>query len=84
MTVKMLNVYFKAMNRSLTSVILGGFGNKSVKFNAQAAIGGTHTETNVDQVVDLMVNSKSIIITPGETEKIKDLINYYYYYQIFC
>lgn len=57
------------MNRSLTSVILGGFGNKPIECNAQAAIGGTHTETNIDQVADLMINSKNIIITPGEIEK---------------
>lgn len=59
------------MNRSLTSVILGGFGNKSVESNttSQVSITGTHTETTVDQVADLMVNSKSIIITPGEIEK---------------
>jgi len=58
------------MNRSLTSVILGGFGNKPVDSNAQLAIGGTHTETNVDQVADFMVNSKNIIITPGEMGEI--------------
>lgn len=58
------------MNRSLTSVILGGFGNKPVQSNiAQAAIAGIHTETNIDQVADLMNNSKSIIITPGEMKK---------------
>ncbi|XP_027843288.2 NAD(P) transhydrogenase, mitochondrial-like isoform X1 [Aphis gossypii] len=55
----------KAMNRSLTSVILGGFGNKPVKSSKQAEIAGTHTETSVDQVADLMINSKNIIITPG-------------------
>lgn len=54
------------MNRSLTSVILGGFGNKPVKSSEQAAISGTHTETSVDQVADLMANSKNIIITPGK------------------
>lgn len=58
------------MNRSLTSVILGGFGNKPIECNAQTAIGGTHTETNIDQVADLMINSKNIIITPGEIEKV--------------
>ncbi|VVC32615.1 DHS-like NAD/FAD-binding domain,NAD(P) transhydrogenase, alpha subunit, C-terminal,NADP [Cinara cedri] len=55
----------KAMNRSLTSVILGGFGNKPVKSSQLAEIGGIHTETNVDQVADLLNNSKNIIITPG-------------------
>lgn len=58
------------MNRSLTSVILGGFGNKPVQSNtAQDAIAGVHTETNIDQVADLMNNSKSIIITPGRMKK---------------
>lgn len=57
------------MNRSLTSVILGGFGNKPVKSSEQTAISGTHTETSVDQVADLMANSKNIIITPGKTNK---------------
>lgn len=56
------------MNRSLTSVILGGFGNKSVESNTEVSITGTHTETTVDQVADLMANSKSIIITPGKIE----------------
>lgn len=55
----------KAMNRSLTSVILGGFGNKPVKSTTQEIISGTHSETNVDQVADLLINSQNIIITPG-------------------
>ncbi|XP_050537669.1 NAD(P) transhydrogenase, mitochondrial-like [Daktulosphaira vitifoliae] len=55
----------KAMNRSLTNVILGGFGTKPSKINGQDAIAGTHTEASVDQVADLMMNSKDIIITPG-------------------
>ena len=57
------------MNRSLTSVILGGFGNKPVNSIKQEAISGTHLETNVDQVADLMINSKNIIITPGKMKK---------------
>lgn len=62
------------MNRSLTSVILGGFGNKPVKSSEQAAITGTHTETNVEQVADLMLNSKNIIITPGEILHIESFL----------
>jgi len=63
----MFYFYFKAMNRSLTSVILGGFGNKPVESNTvQTSIAGTYTEASVDQVADLMANSKNIIITPGE------------------
>lgn len=64
-----LMIYFKAMNRSLTSVILGGFGNKPVKSSELTAIAGVHTETNIDQVANLMINSKNIIITPGELKK---------------
>lgn len=66
------------MNRSLISVILGGFGNKSSQNNEiQALIAGTHTETNIDHVADLMMSSKNIIITPGEMKKI--LINYIFH-----
>lgn len=66
------------MNRSLTSVILGGFGNKLGENNEKAVlIDGTHVETNIDQVADLMINSKDIIITPGKM-KIK-LINYMFH-----
>jgi len=57
------------MNRSLTSVILGGFGNKPVKSTTQELISGTHSETNVDQVADLLINSQNIIITPGKMKK---------------
>jgi len=57
------------MNRSLTSVILGGFGNKPVNSTTQETISGTHSETNVDQVADLLINSKNIIITPGKMKK---------------
>lgn len=64
------------MNRSLTSVILGGFGNKPVKTNKQESIAGTHIETSVDQVADLMINSQNIIITPGEIKR--TLINISY------
>jgi len=60
------------MNRSLTSVILGGFGNKPVKSTTQETISGTHSETNVDQVADLLINSQNIIITPGKMKKMFD------------
>lgn len=54
------------MNRSLTSVILGGFGNKPANANTAVKLSTeTHTETSIDQVADLMENSKTIIITPG-------------------
>merc|ERR1712127_1012063 len=39
----------KAMNRSLTSVILGGFGTSSTGTGKPMEITGTHTEVNIDQ-----------------------------------
>jgi len=55
----------RAMNRSLTNVILGGYGTSSTGTGKPMEIIGEHTETNVDQTVDMMVNAKNIIIVPG-------------------
>eukprot|EP01027_Heterolobosea_sp_BB2_P013261 GEZU01019126.1.p2 GENE.GEZU01019126.1~~GEZU01019126.1.p2 ORF type:complete len:264 (+),score=113.10 GEZU01019126.1:69-860(+) len=57
----------KAMNRSLISVILGGFGAGANAPAATAAkkVDQNYTETNTDEVVDMLVNAKNVIITPG-------------------
>ncbi|KAB7497775.1 NAD(P) transhydrogenase, mitochondrial [Armadillidium nasatum] len=55
----------KAMNRSLPNVILGGYGTSSTGTGKPMEITGTHTETNVEQTVEMMKNSKNIIIVPG-------------------
>lgn len=55
----------KAMNRSLTNVILGGYGTSSTGKGEAMAITGTHTEMNALSVADLIYNAKNIIITPG-------------------
>ncbi|KAK6623224.1 hypothetical protein RUM43_009076 [Polyplax serrata] len=55
----------KAMNRSLMNVILGGFGTSSTQGGKPMEITGTHTEVNVDNVVEMIGNAKNIIITPG-------------------
>ncbi|XP_053699405.1 NAD(P) transhydrogenase, mitochondrial-like [Sabethes cyaneus] len=55
----------KAMNRSLPNVILGGYGTSSTGGGKPAEIVGTHTEVNVDGVVEMIRNAKNIIITPG-------------------
>lgn len=55
----------KAMNRSLVNVILGGYGTSSTQTGKPMEITGTHTEVNVENVVDMIVNAKDIIITPG-------------------
>ncbi|MBT8449466.1 MAG: Re/Si-specific NAD(P)(+) transhydrogenase subunit beta [Gammaproteobacteria bacterium] len=54
----------RAMNRSFISVIAGGFGD-----TGEAASGdvdyGTHEETNAEAVADMLLNSGTVIITPG-------------------
>ncbi|KAK8750871.1 hypothetical protein OTU49_015035 [Cherax quadricarinatus] len=55
----------KAMNRSLPNVIMGGFGTSSTGTGKPMEITGTHTETNVEQTVEMMTNAKNIIIVPG-------------------
>ena len=55
----------KAMNRSLTNVIFGGYGTLSSKGGKPMEITGTHTEVNIDGTVDLIREAQNIIITPG-------------------
>src|SRR5580698_241640 len=58
----------KAMNRSIWNVILGGFGGES---GAKPAAGGAVVpagkvnETTVDQVAELLLAARSVIIVPG-------------------
>ena len=53
----------KAMNRSFISVIAGGFGTDVVITTDHDY--GEHTETNAENVADMLNNAKSVIITPG-------------------
>ena len=57
----------KAINRSLTNVILGGLAtqSRSYKGGKLKEITGTHTEVDVDGTVDLIREARNIIITPG-------------------
>ena len=57
----------KAMNRSLTNVILGGLAtvSKDYKGGKPKEITGMHTEIDIDGTVDLIREAKNIIITPG-------------------
>lgn len=57
----------KAMNRSLTNVILGGanIGTKSHAGGKPMEITGTHTETDVVGCTEMIANAKNIIIVPG-------------------
>ena len=60
----------KAMNRSIFNVILGGFGAESGSSGAKPAGGATTpagkvTETTVDQVAEMLLAARSVIIVPG-------------------
>lgn len=59
------HIMCKAMNRSLPSVILGGYGTSSTGGGKPMEITGTHTEVVVDNVAEMIRNAKNIIITPG-------------------
>ena len=50
------------MNRSLANVILGGYG---VSKGPAMAVEGTHTETDVHSVVDMLTGARDVIIVPG-------------------
>jgi NAD(P) transhydrogenase subunit beta len=59
----------RAMNRSIWNVILGGFGAdsgaKPKAGAAGAAPAGKVNETTVDQVAELLLAARSVIIVPG-------------------
>ncbi|MFM7384000.1 MAG: Re/Si-specific NAD(P)(+) transhydrogenase subunit beta [Microcystaceae cyanobacterium] len=57
----------KAMNRSFISVILGGFGEGTSKpqGTGESQPVGEVTQTDVEEVADLLLNATSVIITPG-------------------
>jgi NAD(P) transhydrogenase len=52
-----------AMNRSLPAVLLGGFGQGAG--GAAQEVTGTATQTNVEELAETLVNSKSVMIVPG-------------------
>ena len=53
----------KAMNRSLNNVIFGSWTATTTK--AKVAEDREHIETNAEQVAELLVNSKNVVIVPG-------------------
>lgn len=52
------------MNRSISNVLIGGFGDGAGKKTAKK-VQGTATEVDADDVIELMTNAKSMIIVPG-------------------
>jgi NAD(P) transhydrogenase subunit beta len=57
----------KAMNRSIVSVIMGGFGSDggTVATGSTEMPEGEITEISVDETVELLKDAKSVIIVPG-------------------
>ena len=55
----------QGMNRSFTSVILGGFGDTPSVGSGEEKDYGTHTETSPAEVADLLKAAKSVVVTPG-------------------
>lgn len=59
-----------AMNRSVTNVLIGGFGegstkNKSHQPKANLEEQGTVTEMSAEEVVNCLTSAKSVIVVPG-------------------
>src|SRR3954465_285795 len=53
----------RAMNRSFLSVIAGGFGNEGAV--AVDKDYGEHTEISAEETAELLLDAKSVVITPG-------------------
>jgi len=54
----------RAMNRSFVSVILGGYGTAEGTV-APAGEQGEHRELDPDEVAELLLDARSVVITPG-------------------
>ncbi|MBP6456427.1 MAG: NAD(P)(+) transhydrogenase (Re/Si-specific) subunit beta [Chitinophagaceae bacterium] len=54
----------KAMNRSLTNVIVGAFGGNSANAGSSET-GGSHREISLSDTAVLMAYSKNVVIVPG-------------------
>lgn len=55
----------KAMNRSLTNVIVGAFGGNKAGGPSQDTGGGTYKEISLSDTAVLMAYSKKVVIVPG-------------------
>ncbi len=55
----------KGMNRSFTSVILGGFGDAPAAVEGAKHDYGEHTEITAEEVAVLLEKAKSVVIAPG-------------------
>lgn len=60
-------MYHSAMNRSITNVLIGGFGDGAGGATKKAAkkTEGTVKEVSAEDVIEMMTDAKSMIIVPG-------------------
>ena len=55
----------KAMNRSLTNVIFGGYGTPAPKAGGEEVDYGTHKEIDVPGTAEALTQARSVLIVPG-------------------
>jgi len=55
----------RAMNRSFVSVILGGYGTAEGTVAPVVGEQGEHRELAADEVAELLLDARSVVITPG-------------------
>jgi len=55
----------RAMNRSIRNVMLGGFGEGAGKSKTAKKVEGTVTQMEAEEVAELLLKAKEIIIAPG-------------------
>ena len=55
----------RAMNRSFVSVILGGYGTAEGTVAPVVGEQGEHRELDPDEVAELLLDARSVVITPG-------------------
>jgi H+-translocating NAD(P) transhydrogenase subunit beta len=55
----------KAMNRSLTNVIVGSFGASAVSGGSSTEAGGAYKEISLSDTAVLMAYSKKVVVVPG-------------------
>ena len=53
------------MNRNIVSVLLGGYGTSSTGTGEAMKIEGEAQFTDCEQTVELITNSKKVVIVPG-------------------
>merc|ERR1712057_43862 len=59
------HIMCEAMNRDITSVLLGGFGTRATGTGEAIAYEGEATEINAEAAVELIKEANNIIVVPG-------------------